>query len=256
MRVKQLAIVVSLVCIAAPAGSTGLIAGATEITQVLNNIQLVLGYIESVQQTVTQLKQYEAMLKNLKTITPSSMLDAQAQGLWNAAGMDQTFLKLRHTIVDGQSLSYSLSQADAQFKRLHPGSKGYGNGFDFSKALANWSDNTLDAVKTSAGMIGIQSQGLQDERGLLGELRARSSSAEGQLQALQAGNEINAAMVSQLQQLRALQMAEMKAQNEALAAEQSRKDANDDVLRRVMSKPAKVQTYEEILRDSSAKSTR
>lgn len=229
------------------ASATGLIAGATEPTQILNNIQLVMGYIEQVQQTTTQLQQYQTMLKNLQQLAPSGSLDQQAHALWQSQGMDQTFANLRKIVIGGNSVAYSQGSMDANFKRLHPGYNGYtSNGVNFNQAYANWSDNTLGAVKNSTNMIGIQSQSLESEQSLMSELRSRSASAGGQLQALQAGNDINAAMVGQLQSLRALQMAQMQAQNEAIAGEQSRKDANTDVLRQFSTRTKRgVETLEQ-----------
>lgn len=232
MRLLRLAAFALSLVIAGRVSATGLIAGATEPTQIMNNIQLVMSYIESAQQTATQLQQYQTMLKNLQTLTPSGLVDDRARTLWASQGMDQVFSNLRQVVVNGQGVAYSQGAMDSTFRKLHAGYGGYvSNGVNFNQAYANWSDNTLAAVKNSASMIGIQSQNLQNEQSLMTELRSRSASAGGQLQALQAGNDINAAMVGQLQSLRALQMAQMQAQNETLAGEQSRKDANTDVLR-------------------------
>ena len=60
----------------------GAVVGATEPTQILNNLQLGAQYVEQVQQTLTQINQYKAMLENLKQLTPSSLLDQAARKLW------------------------------------------------------------------------------------------------------------------------------------------------------------------------------
>jgi type IV secretion system protein TrbJ len=248
MNAKRLIISVIAILVVGRVAATGLIAGATEITQILNNIQLVMHYIEQVQQTVTQIKQYETMLKNLKTITPSELLDERARQLWHAAGMQDTFKAMRQVVVNGQRVAYNMGSIDAAFRKAHPGYGNYaGTGINFNKAYADWSEGTLTAVKNSAGMVGFQSEQLESEEGMLNQLRSKSSSASGQLQALQAGNEIGAAMVSQLQQLRALQLAQAHAQNAAIAGEQSRQDADKDALLNFMKRPnAKVPTREEI----------
>lgn len=44
------------------AGSVGGTGGATEITQIANNTQLMMSYVEQAQQTITQFNQYQTML--------------------------------------------------------------------------------------------------------------------------------------------------------------------------------------------------
>lgn len=248
MNTKKIVLSSLVAMMIGKASATGLIAGATEPTQILNNIQLVMAYVEQVQQTVTQIQQYQTMLKNLQTLTPSGLLDQQAQALWQNQGMDQTFANLRQIVIGGNSVAYSQGAMDANFKRLHPGYNNYvSGGVNFNQAYANWSDNTLKAVKNSTSMIGIQSQALQNEQSYMSELRARSASAGGQLQALQAGNDIGAAMVGQLQNLRALTMAQMDAQNQATAAQQGREDSRREALGKFLDRSnARVQTLEEI----------
>ncbi len=231
MNAKKLVLSALVVLMIGRASATGLIAGATEPTQIVNMMQLVLSYVEQVQQTVTQINQYQTMLKNLERLTPSGLLDQQASMLWQSAGMEQTFSDLRQVVVGGQKVAFSLSSMDSSFKRLHPGYNNYvSGGVNFNQAYANWSDNTLRAVKNSASMIGIQSQSLQSEQSYLSELRARSASSGGQLQALQAGNDIGTAMVAQIQNLRALTMAQMDAQNQATASQQGREDTSREAL--------------------------
>jgi len=125
--------------------SAGAIIGATEPTQILNNIQLLMSYVEQAQQTITQFNQYQTMLKNLQQMTPSSALDAQAQKLWQDQNMMRTFMDLRKVVIAGQQTSYALSNLDAQFKRAHPG---YGrNAQDLTKAPPDRSNNTLGTTK-------------------------------------------------------------------------------------------------------------
>ena len=83
-------------------------------------------------------------------------------------------------------------------------------------------------------MATVQADDLQSERDLVGALSDSSSTAEGQLQAVQAGNQIGVAMVGQMQKLRQLQMAQLQAQNTVALAEQGRKGASDEWMRKYM----------------------
>ncbi len=210
-----------------PALATGAIAGATEPTQIMNNIQLVMSYVEQAQQTVTQLNQYQTMLTNLMRLTPSELLGQASRQLWQDQGMTQTFTNLRNIIVNGQSMAYTMSNMESRFKTLNPGFSNFGSGMDFFKAYQNWSDNTLGQVKNAVAMVTAHSEAFDSEQGMVQELANASNSAQGQLQAVQAGNQIGVAMVGQMQKLRQLQMAQMQAQNAYIAGQQSRQDASD-----------------------------
>jgi len=195
--------------------------GSTEITQILNNLQLVSSYAEQAQQTVHQFNMYQSMLQNLKQSLPSALLDQQALQLWNNSNMTQTFRNLRTLVVNGQKLDYSLSTQDQMFKRLHPG---YTSTFNSKDGYQDWSDDTHAAVQNAMAVAGVQSDGMQSEQDMVRELQARSQSADGQLSMLKAGNDIGVAIVGQIQQLRQLQIAQMTAQNHYLEAQTSMKD--------------------------------
>jgi len=230
-----------------PARATGMIAGATEPTQIMNNIQLLMSYVEQAQQTVTQIHQYETMLKNLQKMGPSSLLDSSAQQLWTDMGMTKTFADLRTTYINGQRVAYSLSSLDQNFQRLHPGYGNFGNGFSYTQAYKNLSDNTLGAVKSAMAMVGAQGERFANEQAVIQDIQRRSETADGQAQALKVGREIAVAEVNQLQQLRQLQMAQMHAQNAFMAGEQSRKDTDDAALRQLGGGRTRVQTIKEMM---------
>lgn len=217
----------------AAAGSVAGTGGATEITQLANNTQLLASYVEQAQQTVHQFNQYQAMLKNLQTLVPSNRVDDAAKKLWADNSMNDTFRNMYRISTGGQRVAYSLSNMDQQFRALHPG---YGNfdGFDFRSAYRDWSNTTREVNMGSLRMAAVQADDLQSERDLMVELSGASATAEGQLQAVQAGNQIGVATISQLQKLRQLQMAQLQAQNTAAVAAQGRQDASDDLMRRYM----------------------
>jgi len=202
----------------------GAVAGATEPTQIMNNIQLVLSYVEQAQQTTTQLQQYQTMLTNLMRLTPSNLLGQASQQLWQDQGMAQAFSNLRKIVVNGQNIAYTMANMDSQFKNMHPGYGNFGNGTDFFRSYQGWSDNTLGQVKNAVAMVTTHSENFATEEGMVQELANASNSAQGQLQAVQAGNQIGVAMVGQMQKLRQLQMAQMQAQNAYLAGQQSAAD--------------------------------
>lgn len=222
-----------LLCLAlASQANAGGVIGATEPTQILNNTQLVASYAEQVQQTVTQMKQYEAMLKNLMSITPSALLGNAAEMLWNDNNMTTAFKNLQTIVMAGQKISYTLQNSDKLFQDLHPG---YGSVFDFQHAYKNWSDNTLNSLQNALSIMSAHAQNFTNEQGLVRELQTRSQTAQGQMQVLQAGNDIGTALVGQMQKLRQLQMAQLQAQANFMAAQQDRQDVGDAALQKEFS---------------------
>ncbi|MCY0853039.1 P-type conjugative transfer protein TrbJ [Cupriavidus sp. D39] len=200
----------------------GAVVGATEPTQILNNLQLVLAYAEQAQTSANTMNQYAAMLKNLERMTPSSLLDSAAQQLFVDKNMSQAFSDLRNIYSKGQQTAYSLASVNQQFKSNHPG---YGGAVDFSSAYRNWSDSSLSAAKNAIKLVTAHSENFATEEGMMNELAFKSQTAAGQLQAAQAGAAISLQMVGQMQKLRQVALAQVQSQNEFAAAAQSEKDA-------------------------------
>lgn len=242
------------VAVAAALGTTsgaswaGAVVGATEFTQIANNIQLLISYVEQAQQTVHQFNQYQAMLRNLQRSTPSSVLNQAAANLWQDQNMLQTFKTLQSIVIDGQKIDYTLQNQDQQFKRLHPGYGAAGTATDFKNAYRNWSDNTLGAVKNSLALAGAHAQNFSQEQDMVNELQSRAQTADGQMQALKAGSDIGVAMVGQMQQLKQLQIAQMTAQGQFVAGQQDRVDMESGQWRDYMNgmKRTRVRTIKEI----------
>lgn len=227
----MLSLAISVVSPLAFAG--GVVAGATEITQIMNNAQLSASYAEAAQQTATQMQQYQAMLKHLQQITPSSMLDQAAQKLFVDQNMLNAFKNLQKVIVAGEQTAYTMQNVEQKFKQLNKGYGGYANGIDIAQSLKGWSDNTLGAVKNSLALVTAHSENFASEQGMMSELQMRSQTAQGQLQATQAGSQISLAMIGQMQKLQQLQMAQMQAQNAHIMAQQGEKDTDAAALKAV-----------------------
>lgn len=234
----------------ASAGTVAGTGGATEITQIANNTQLAMSYVEQAQQTIHQFNQYQAMLRNLQKLSPSGVADTAAKKLWNDNAMNDTFRNMYRIVIGGQQMAYSLSNMDQQFRNIHPGYGNYGNGFDYLDAYRNWSDTTRSSVIGSLRMATVQADDLQSERDLMIALSDASSTADGQLQAVQAGNQIGVAMVSQMQKLRQLQMAQLQAQNTAALAEQGKRDASDDLMRQYLNQQYDHRSLAEKIKDA------
>jgi P-type conjugative transfer protein TrbJ len=202
------ALACSMVMTTANAGSVAGNGGATEVTQILNNVELVqqsAQMYQEVEQTIQQVQMMQQQLKNLMTAP---------QQVWGAVQSDLT--QLTQLVAQGQALGYALGNIDQAFATKFPGYTTALKG-NFSQASKNWTQTTLDSLRSALDSAGLQSQQFATEQSAMDSIQSMSGSAQGSLQAVQAGNMIASQTVQQLQKLRQLFMAQMQAQNAYLA---------------------------------------
>lgn len=207
---------------------------ATEWTQVMNNIQLSMSYVQSAQQTVTQINQYMTMLQNLQRFGPSALLDAAAKKLWTDQNMDDSFKNLFTLVRDGSKLAYNMASLSEQLQTMQPPNfDGSGlKNFDYAGAYRNWALSSRTSVDGALKVIGAQADNLKDEQKMMEKLQEQAATAAGQMQALKAGADIGIAQVNQLQMLRQLMLAQQQAANVTQKATEARQNNADDVLLR------------------------
>lgn len=231
----------------------GMTGGSTEVTQLANNVQLLASYVEQAQQTVTQMNQYAAMLRSLQKLTPNSALQAASQQLWANQNMNQSFKDLFTIVNNGQKIAYGSTALEQRLRYMNPG---YGNlgSFDFKKAYKDWSDTTNGTLSSALNLVSKQADDFQTEKDLVAQLSDVSSSVDGQVQAVQAGNQIGIAMIGQMQKLRQLQMAQLNAQSMSAYTAQARQDTNDALITKAATGQCKkALTLSELRRGDSCK---
>ena len=172
---------------------------ATEVTQILNHIQLVLSYATLANQLATQIRILADALKN--TVRNPHQIFWNIQADLNALAM---------VVQGGRSLAYSLGNLDALWHQTYPGYGGYARTGYYNRYQA-WAQTTLD---TTAGMMraaGLQGQQLNGEISLIQNLEAQSQSADGRLLALNVATQMADEQSQQMQKLRELMLADMQA---------------------------------------------
>jgi P-type conjugative transfer protein TrbJ len=205
-------VVVSLLFLGVPAPTNaGVVAGvATEWTQIMNHVQLVMNYIRMGVQLQIQMQQLSEELKQGKGL-PKQIFGTVQQDLG----------QLAQIVQGGQALAYSMGNLDAQFRNTFPGygsrTTGYFN--DYKK----WSQTSLDTTMNSLRAVGLQGQQLNNAQAVLAKLRAMSMDAGGQMQAVQVGNQIAEQQVEQLMALRQLMLVDLESK-QAYQAEQIQRE--------------------------------
>ncbi|MFX1767968.1 P-type conjugative transfer protein TrbJ [Paraburkholderia sp. A1RI-2L] len=187
------------------AGSVAGTGGSTEVTQLMNNLELV-------QQTAQQAKQLEIEIQN--AVTDPNTPWAQAMSMLS---------DLRDVVNTGQALGYDATNIEQKFQSLYP-SYAKTNGAGLLNNLVNWGTTTKSSIQNALNAGGMTVSQIQSEGALIDTLRQKGQNAVGQMDALQVGNAIAVNQVEQLQRLTQLMAAQDQAHNAYLLGQQARQD--------------------------------
>jgi P-type conjugative transfer protein TrbJ len=171
---------------------------ATEVTQILNHVQLVLAYTVQANQLATQVKMLADAIKNTAA-NPHQLF-------WN---IQADLNALAGVVQGGRSLAYSLGNYDALWHRTFPGYGGY-MPTGYYNRYQSWTQTTLDTVVGAMRAAGLQSQQLNSEVALIKNLEAQSQSADGRLLALNVATQMADQQAQQMQKLREIMLADMQ----------------------------------------------
>ncbi|RFP24189.1 P-type conjugative transfer protein TrbJ [Duganella sp. BJB488] len=195
----------------ASAGSVAGFGGSTEITQILNNVELVnqsAQMYQQVQQTLQQVMMEKQQLQNL--IAAPSQTWGQAQ---------QELAALADLVNKTAALSYAGGNIDQLFKTKFPGYAKTAGNTNFGGKFQSLVQTQLDGLNSALQAAGLQSSQFANERMAIQQIQSMSAGSQGALSAVQAGNMIASQQVDQLQKLRQLYMAQMQAQNSFMAGQ-------------------------------------
>jgi type IV secretion system protein TrbJ len=222
---RSLIITVFAGCMLAdPVQAGSLVWGATEWTQLLNYAQLV-------QQTVDQYEQLQRIKAQLEEMYRQG--EALTDADWGNAR--NNLLELADVVRDGEALAYSMDGIEEEYHQRFKDYDEYTqsalhiNSNTFRQKLQQWSRENDDTIRSSLRAANLQNEQFVDEALTMQTLEAHSQSAVGRMQAIQAGNEIAAQQVGQIQKLRQLMMSQMQMQANFMASQREREEMQDAV---------------------------
>ena len=173
------------------AGGGGVPTGALETTQLVNKAQLIKQVEEAMQQTTHLLNQYENMVLNTQKLSST---------LWDDAAGELT--KLRNLLSTIEGLTFGASFDDEKYEAKYPG---YRDSTEtdyaeyYKEQVAYW--HAYYRAALAANNMAIQN--ILDDQAFINELnKASKNGAQGQMQMLQAANQISIFMAQQLSKLR------------------------------------------------------
>lgn len=173
----------------------------------------------------TQVQQYNNMVTQ-GTPLPNSMFGRITQDMQRVTSIYNR----------AQSLGRNVANLDSQFNTQFPGYEAYLQKFVESSSKATdvmpdryekWSAQGFDNAKRAMQAAGMNTSTFETEDAHLEQLVNRSQSSSGRMQAIQAGNEIAASNVQQLQKLRDLVATQITLQGNYIAQETARQSVGD-----------------------------
>ncbi|RAA18478.1 conjugal transfer protein TrbJ [Ralstonia pseudosolanacearum] len=190
------------------AGSVAGTGGSTEVTQIINMMQLIQSYEQQVQAYVRQGVQVEAELRNLIS-NPTSIMGSDVGNMINTIGQIWS---------GGQSIGYNLAQIDQSFARTFK-SPTAGN---LAKMFTSWHQTNTDTLQAALRSIGAQRDQYASSQAALTDLYNRSQSTNGNLDALQTLSQINVRQIQELQSLKELMATQASAATTYLATQNAK----------------------------------
>ncbi|EEQ2490315.1 P-type conjugative transfer protein TrbJ [Escherichia coli] len=194
---------------------------STNVQQAMQYAKDIETALNTAQQLQTQIDQYNALLKQGMQL-PDSVFDSVKGSLQQVANLyDST-----------KTIGRNVSNLDEQFREQF---KGYSDWLNTTgqasevmpERYKQWEQQGADNARNAMKAVGVNVGTFESEDRTLTRLVSRSSGAVGQMQAIQAGNEINAQNVQQLQKLRDLVATQITMQSNYLAQDNERKAADD-----------------------------
>jgi P-type conjugative transfer protein TrbJ len=205
---------------------------STVFAQELQYAKEVETAVNTAQQLETEIQQYENMLLQGLSL-PESLFSP----------LISSIQKIQRLYNQSKALAGNLASFDSQFRAQFQG--GYdtylakiGQNPDYVQSFyKQWAQQGLDSSRTAMEVAGANVNAIPGEDQTLTTLVNQSQSAQGRLQAIQAGNQIAAQEVQQMQKLREMMNAQI--QNESLYyAQKIQRQAVDDAAAASWSTPA------------------
>ena len=208
----------------ARAGTVAGFGGSTEITQILNNVQLLgagiqqgltaartlQGVVQRALQIQQQFQQLQTMLRNIETLP---------QRIWR--DIEQDFLTLKSGYDTSLGLSWTRADIDDAIRdRFTPFEQYEANPLNTQQFAAKYRTITRDTQVTAADILEAANSSVETieaETRAFKRLQAQSNSEEGQSKLLQIGHDIAAMQYNNGIQLRNL----MADNNKAMVAFES-----------------------------------
>jgi P-type conjugative transfer protein TrbJ len=219
---KAVFALVVLFCFSANAlfAGGGLSGGATEVTQMMNNAELIKQVAQLAQQIQNQITMIQDMIYN--TFTIPDQLFRNVKGIYS---------KIKGIIDNTKGIAYNLSNLDEELKRRfrsYSDMSSLSRVSDFSSEYKAIVGTQMETIRSTMEAIGVSFEELvNDDASALQELQQKANSAKGRNEMIQATNQMLGFMAEDAMKLRQLQMMQAQMAGTAYEAERARSDLSN-----------------------------
>lgn len=223
MKKTVLSIVASLVlCTSSFCTGIPTVDVASIAQQVMNYQQQLTDYANQVQQLQQQMQMVEMQSKNLKNLDNYQ---------WDNLG---SILYKQRQVMNGlDSISYDAGNVSSKFEKTYKSFDGYSDDFSsandqaarnlaYSDRYRQITESNQNTLRGTLQKLELSSQDLDSESSTIAALRKRSSTAEGNLQVLQANNDMLAFLIDEIRKLRVTMMDQTNAMTNYFAAQNNK----------------------------------
>jgi type IV secretion system protein TrbJ len=239
-RVRHRAVVFSVALVATAAVASSRPARAQWAVACVNCSTMetqLLEYAKQAEQLETQLQQYGTQLRQYANMVTNTV--ALPQELWGNVQSD--IMQVRNLSNAASLLS---GNANSIVTRLQSAS-GYANQAaslgNIADQFTTWQQTIGNNISTLGRTLGLQQNQQADNASLLTTLESHSQNAQGQMQAIQAGNELAHVNAVQLEEIEATLSATAQMKATGIAVDADRRAAADAAMMH-FSTPQSIQT--------------
>lgn len=186
----------------------------------------LLEYAKQAQQLETQLQQYETQLQQYANMVTNTV--AIPQQMWGTVQSD--IMQVRNLSNAASLLSGNAGSIVTRLQSASGYASQAANLGNIAGQFTTWQQTIGNNVNTLGRTLGLQQDQQASNATVLTTLESHSQSAQGQMQAIQAGNELAHANVAQLQQIQATLTATAQMQATGMAVDADRRASEDAAL--------------------------
>lgn len=212
MKKIILSIVISAISISSVYAG-GLSGGATEMTQLMNNGELLLSNAQLAKEVETVISQLEIMRINLKKLSEFAN---------NGSAVIRELSNLNNIVRIGQALAYNANNLSEEYSNRYSDFDQFADRIIKSNGKRDeeyekdryqkWSRQNLDSIHSAFRTANLQSKYFETEAQTIQEIERKAQTAKGRDQLLQAGIEISSLQANQMIKLRQMIASDMQMQ--------------------------------------------
>jgi type IV secretion system protein TrbJ len=206
----------------------------------LKTVLLVKNSANSLLKQADQIKNQFNMIKN-------QAKDLKRLPKFKLREISSLLNKLDAITQESESISYSMTHWDRQFRKLYPdyGKSEYGHD-NYQTMYRQWQTGTLNTLRNSIGAANKIAANAVIEQEQLQDIKNHAKNAQGNMQILQTSTELAVENIQQLQTLKRIILAQMNSQNAYMANQVSQQSYEQEKLAEIINEiPSEFPEYYE-----------